>query len=105
MRSMTFDEFKSSLTGDEPAPGLSPLLVAMWRDGKGNWGRAHEIAQDVASAEGSWVHAYLHRKEGDEGNAGYWYGQANQPHTRQPLDAEWEEIVKALLASGTPDRT
>jgi hypothetical protein len=101
---MTFDELKSSLTGDEPAPGLSPLLVAMWWDGKGNWSRAHEIAQDIGSPEGSWVHAYLHRKQGDEGNAGYWYGQANQPHTRQPLDAEWEEIVKALLASGTPDR-
>jgi hypothetical protein len=97
---MTFDEFRSSLNESAPAPGLTPLLAAMWWDAKADWNRAHEIAQDIGSAEGAWVHAYLHRREGDEANAGYWYRQARKPHSRLSLEAEWEEIVRALLGSG-----
>jgi hypothetical protein len=102
MLDMTFDDFQTSLHEKAPSPQLPPLLAALWWDGRGDWNRAHTIAQDVGSPEGSWVHAYLHRKEGDEGNAGYWYGQAGKPHSRLPLEAEWEEMVKALLASDTP---
>ena len=100
---MDIEAFRASLSAPEP-PALSDALRALWLDARGNWDGAHDSAQSDEGGAGDWVHAYLHRKEGDEGNAGYWYGQANQPHTRQPLDAEWEEIVKALLASGTPDR-
>jgi hypothetical protein len=96
---MTFEEFRASLKDAAPAPDLPPLLAAMWWDARTDWNRAHGIAQDIESAEGAWVHAYLHRKEGDEGNAGYWYGQARKPHSRLPLSAEWEEIVQALLGS------
>ena len=70
---MVFDEFRGSLDGSSRQTQLSPLLVALWWDAKGDWARAHEIAQDVESSDGAWVHAYLHRKEGDDGNAGYWY--------------------------------
>jgi hypothetical protein len=99
---MTVEEFRASLGDKAPPGGLPPLLEAMWWDAAGDWDRAHEIAQDVASADGAWVHAYLHRKEGDEGNAGYWYRQARRPHSRLTLEAEWEEIVQALLATGAP---
>jgi hypothetical protein len=95
---MTFEEFRISLTRQSPPEGLAPLTAAMWWEAKSDWVRAHEIAQDVASPEGAWVHAYLHRKEGDEGNAGYWYRQARRPHSQLPLGAEWEAIVTALLA-------
>ena len=70
----------------------------MWWDAKGDWRRAHEIAQEIDSSEGAWVHAYLHRKEGDEGNASYWYRQARKPHSRLPLAMEWSEIVTRLIA-------
>jgi hypothetical protein len=98
MRVMTIGDFQAALQRSKPPAGSPPLLAAMWWDAKGNWSRAHEIAQDVASPEGSWVHAYLHRKEGDEGNAAYWYRQARKTHSRLPLEAEWEQIVQALLA-------
>ncbi len=95
---MNFDDFSRSLTGAAPPEGVSPLATALWWDAKGDWARAHEIAQDAGSVDGAWVHAYLHRKEGDQGNAGYWYRQAGRPHSRAPSLAEWEEIVRAVLA-------
>jgi hypothetical protein len=94
-------EFKASLTGAAPAPGLGALLAALWWAGKGNWDQAHRIAQDVPTAEGSWVHAYLHRVEGDLGNAGYWYRQAGQPVAKDSLETEWERIASALLGGGS----
>jgi hypothetical protein len=94
---MTLDDFRASLDAQVPPGAVSPLLAALWWDAKGNWVRAHEIAQDVESSDGAWVHAYLHRREGDEGNAGYWYRRARRPHSRDSLDAEWEEIVSELL--------
>jgi len=94
---MTVDEFRSSVDHPEPGSGLTPLLAALWWDAKGNWRRAHEIAQDIGSSDGAWVHAYLHRKEGDEGNAGYWYRQAGKEHSRLSLEVEWRGIVEALL--------
>ena len=93
---MTLAEFKASVTSGTP-PGVGPALLALWHDGRGEWNAAHELAQTVDDETGAWVHAYLHRKEGDIGNAGYWYGQAKQPPARGSLDAEWESIVTALL--------
>jgi hypothetical protein len=94
---MTLDEFHQSLTATHPPDGLSHALAGLWWDANGNWTRAHESAQQDEGVEGSWVHAYLHRKEGDQGNAAYWYSRAGKPVCREPLDAEWLSIVKALL--------
>ena len=94
---MKFEEFKDSIQKLSPPAILPASLQALWYDGKGDWHRAHNVAQDLHSTEGSWIHAYLHRKEGDEGNAGYWYQRANKPFCTLSLDEEWESIVKALL--------
>ena len=95
---MDLSTYKHSLTHDEPPGGLSPALEALWWDAKGDWDKAHARAQEDDGAAGAWVHAYLHRKEGNAGNARYWYGQAGRPPVRvAPLEAEWEEIVRALL--------
>jgi hypothetical protein len=90
-------EFKSSLSDATPAPGISPPLAALWWAAKGNWTRAHEIVQDEAGVDAAWVHAYLHRVEGDLGNAGYWYRQAGKSVANGPLEAEWDKVVSALL--------
>ena len=95
---MTFEDFKQSLTGSTPPAGLTGALTGLWWDGKGNWGRAHESAQEDSSSAGSWVHAYLHRKEGDDSNAAYWYRQARQPVCQEPLESEWLNIAGTLLA-------
>jgi len=96
---MTFDEFKKSLNDVNPPTALKPLLLALWYDGKGDWQKSHEIAQDVETSEGSWVHAYLHRKEGDDGNASYWYARGGKKMPASTLEKEWENIVESLLAS------
>ncbi|OLB60711.1 MAG: hypothetical protein DMG04_22910 [Acidobacteria bacterium] len=93
---MTIDEFRATLSAAEP-PAMPILLRALWYDARGDWHRAHTIAQDVDDAGGAWVHAYLHRKEGDLGNAGYWYQRAGRDVASDPLDAEWERIAAALL--------
>jgi hypothetical protein len=94
---MTFDDLRASLRDPEPPPGLGALLSAMWRAGRGDWDGAHSIAQDVDGASGAWVHAHLHRKEGDAGNAAYWYRLAGRPVCTADLDDEWADIVRALL--------
>jgi len=96
---MTFDEFRQSLTATEPPSGLSQALAGLWWDGKGDWKRAHESAQQDEGRDGSWVHAYLHRKEGDQSNAAYWYSRAGKPVCREPLDAEWLSIVTHLIGT------
>ena len=90
-------EFKASLSGAAPAPQLDAPLAALWWAANGDWDQAHRIVQDEPTADAAWVHAYLHRVEGDLGNAGYWYRQAGQPVAQDALDAEWERIVAALL--------
>lgn len=94
---MTLDEFRQSLTAAEPPGGLTHALTGLWWDGKGDWKRAHESAQKDEGTEGSWVHAYLHRTEGDRDNAAYWYSRAGKPVCREALDAEWLSIVQELL--------
>jgi hypothetical protein len=97
---MTLDQFRSTLRHDSPPPTLSPALTAMWEDAKGNWSAAHAIAQTLNDETGSWIHAYLHRKEGDPGNAGYWYRRARRPAAEGALEEEWTRIVSSLLGPG-----
>jgi len=94
---MTLEQFEATLTANAPPGGITNSLAAMWYDGKGDWEQAHMIAQDIPTREGSWVHAYLHRKEGDDWNAGYWYNRAGQAVPAEPLEQEWKDIVTRLL--------
>jgi hypothetical protein len=94
---MTFEEFQSSLAQAAPPAELSGLLLALWLDQKGDFHGAHAIAQEVESPDGARVHAYLHREEGDESNARYWYRQAGSSATSGSLSAEWEALVRRLL--------
>jgi len=89
--------FKESLSAAAPAADLGAPLAGLWWAAKGDWDRAHKIVQDEDTADAAWVHAYLHRVEGDLGNAGYWYRQAGKPAARDSLEAEWERIVSALI--------
>ena len=96
---MDLESFRASLADPVPPSGVNPLVEALWHAAKGNWDDAHRIAQSDGSAEGAWVHAYLHRVEGDESNAGYWYRRAGKPHCRDGLETEWAEISVTLLHS------
>ena len=89
--------FKRSLSGAVPPAGLSQALQALWWAEKGDWHKAHECAQAQEDATGAWVHACLHREEGDLANAGYWYALADKQVAAGPLAAERDEIVRALL--------
>jgi hypothetical protein len=94
---VTLSEFRKTIAAPQPAASLSPALRALWHDAKGDWEAAHSVAQDIDNETGAWIHAYLHRKEGDLGNAGYWYRRARKPECRETLEAEWEQIANALL--------
>lgn len=98
---MNVAAFIASLDGAAPAPELNAPLAGLWWAGKGDWDRAHKIVQDESSRDAAWVHAYLHRVEGDLGNAGYWYRQAGQVAAKDSLEAEWERIAATLLGSRT----
>jgi len=95
---MTLAEFQRSLTAKTPPRHLAPPLAALWWASKGGWDKAHRIVMDEDGRDAAWVHAYLHRVEGDAGNAAYWYGQAKRPVASGALHAEWKAIVAALLA-------
>lgn len=101
---MDIEAFKSSLAGETPPSGLERPMAALWHAAKGHWDTAHELAQAEDNEAGAWVHAYLHRVEGDEDNAGYWYRRAGKPHCRAPVTEEWEQIATALLAAGKRSR-
>jgi len=77
---------------------MAPALRALWHDARGDWNAAHQVAQEIDDETGAWVHAYLHRKEGDPDNARYWYARARKPEASDSLEAEWERIVAALFA-------
>ena len=98
---MDLEAFRDSIAGAAPPAGLAAPVRALWRAAKGDWDGAHALVQDEDSAEAAWVHAYLHRVEGDLGNAGYWYRQAGQPAAKDSLEAEWERIAATLLGSRT----
>jgi hypothetical protein len=95
---MDLEAFRRSLAASEPPPEAGRALAALWRAARGEWEPAHELAQAQDDAEGAWVHAHLHRIEGDEANAGYWYRRAGKPHSAAPLEEEWAAIAEALLA-------
>lgn len=96
---MTLTDFKATLAAPAPPAALSAVLTALWHDARGDWEAAHRVAQDVDGPDGAWIHAYLHRKEGDEANAGYWYRRAGKSIASGPLDAEWASIATALLSA------
>jgi hypothetical protein len=99
MPDLKMADLKSPLANAAPEAGLAAPLAALWWAAKGDWDAAHKIVQDESDANSAWVHAYLHRVEGDLGNAGYWYRQAGQPVAEDALDAEWERITSALEGS------
>ena len=90
---MNFEQFRNSLTTNFPPKG-GPILIALWHDAKGDWHKAHEIVQDMDTREAAWIHAYLHRKEGDLTNAEYWYRKAGQSLPQGSLEQEWEMIAR-----------
>jgi hypothetical protein len=93
---VTMAALKSTLSNAAPDGTLAPPLAALWWAAKGEWDAAHKIVQDENDANSAWVHAYLHRVEGDLSNAGYWYRQAGQPVATDSLENEWERIVSTL---------
>lgn len=94
---MTLESFKESLSAAVPPDAASPYLKALWHDAKGDWHKAHELIQDINDEKAAWIHAYLHRKEGDFSNARYWYTRAGKSVPPHSLQREWEEIVGAML--------
>ncbi len=96
---MSVDEFRKSTGGKQPE-GLSGALLALWHDARGDWDAAHGSAQAGETADSAWVHAYLHRREGDLGNAAYWYRRAGRPVPACPTGSEWEQIAAELLGLG-----
>jgi hypothetical protein len=95
---MNLAEFRLSLAMERPPEGLSLPAQALWWQAKGEWQKAHRCAQQAGNAEGAWVHAHLHRVEGDLSNAGGWYRRAGHPVSTLSLDEEWEAIAKDLIA-------
>lgn len=94
---MEYREFIDSLSGESPPEQISGILKSLWYDAKGSWEKAHEIVQEIINHDGALVHAYLHRKEGDTGNARYWYLKAGEKEFSGSLDEEWEYILKFIL--------
>ncbi|SHN31893.1 hypothetical protein [Mucilaginibacter sp. OK098] len=93
----TLTEFKASLGSEQPDSGLSAQLKSLWYDGKGDWHKAHAQVDHLEDKASAWVHAYLHRKEGDSWNADYWYNKARQTRPDLSLDEEWEQLVLQFL--------
>ena len=96
---MTLEQFHASLQQSSPPDRLDLALAGLWWDAKGDWTRAHESAQQDEGIGGSWVHAYLHRKEGDLSNASYWYSRAGRRPSNSTLEEEWTQIATELLKS------
>lgn len=94
---MTFDDFQTSLSNGQPPSSLPAYLKSLWHEGKGDWEKAHTIIQDIEDTTAAWIHAYLHRKEGDNGNADYWYRRAGRKRPAVSLEQEWKDIVTELL--------
>lgn len=94
---MQYDGFRLSLGDAMPPEGLAPALVALWWDARGDWHQAHDALREDQNRDCAWVHAYLHRKEGDPANAAHWYRRAGQPIPTGALEEEWEQIAGVLL--------
>ena len=100
MKPLDYSQFLETLSYSEPDSDWSDGLKAIWFDAAGNWEASHEIAQEMHTELGSWIHAYLHRKEGDMFNAEYWYRRANRPFPKYSLDDELQVLVNWILQSG-----
>lgn len=96
---MTYDDFRQICRQNSTPEGLRRELLALWFDFRGDWNTAHRIVQNIEGRDASWVHAYLHRKEGDLSNASYWYSRAGKPRSDLGLDEEWKIISRSLLPS------
>ncbi|HLI04919.1 MAG TPA: hypothetical protein VKU93_11655 [Terracidiphilus sp.] len=96
---MTVEEFRATLSQAAPPPELPAPAAALWWDAKGDWSRAHAMVNDLSTPQGMAVHAYLHRKEGADWNADYWYSRAGRRFHRPALEAEWEALIEGLLRS------
>lgn len=94
---MSFEEFLQQLSASAPDPGWSPLLKGLWYDANGDWDQSHRIVQDIHTPEAARIHAYLHRKEGDIGNADYWYSLSGTKRKDWTLEEEWNYLVKAFM--------
>ncbi|RDY61314.1 hypothetical protein [Flagellimonas nanhaiensis] len=94
----TFEKFQETLKEPIPSNQWPAALKSLWWDAKGDWNASHDIAQEIHTPMGSWIHAYLHRKEGDEWNAGYWYRQAGQPFPKYSLEEEFKILVEENLS-------
>ena len=94
---MDLQTFEQSLTTDTPPAEASIYLQALWYDRKGNWNKSHELIQDLPDKDAAWIHAYLHRKEGDTWNADYWYRKAGRKRPSVSLEEEWEQISAELI--------
>ena len=99
---MTLQEFRDSLSREEPPRNLNSALTALWWDAQDNWKQAHEVAAQDEGPAAAWVHAYLHRKEGSLSNADYWYRRAGRLYYRPVLNEEWLALVEGLLLAGPP---
>lgn len=97
MPDLSLDAFEASFAGQAPPPGLSPALAGLWHMARGDWEQAHRLVQDDEGKEAAWVHAHLHRVEGDLANAGYWYRRASKPVASGDFAAERHAIAAALL--------
>lgn len=94
---MTIEEFKATLSQQEPPQQLNAVQKALWHDAHGNWDKAHEYAQQKNDSESAWIHAYLHRKEGDILNAQYWYTRAGKQMPQTTLQQEWQDLLEVLV--------
>ena len=95
------EEFRASVRAEAPREGLSAPLMALWWDAKGDWTRAHALVDELETRDAMAVHAYLHRKEGAEWNAEYWYAKAGRGFRRTSLEEEWRTLVEGLLGETT----
>lgn len=94
---MNLLSFRETLSASEPPQELTVYAQALWYDARGEWEKAHELIQDLPDRNAAWIHAYLHRKEGDSWNADYWYNKAGRQRPQATLDGEWEQLVTAFL--------
>ena len=94
---MNFEQFQTSIRPGATPPPADVYLQSLWYDANGDWHRAHQLIQDTNDNKAAWIHAYLHRKEGDVGNADYWYHRAGRKRPAVSLDEEWQDIVRACL--------
>ena len=94
----TVQQFTDSLGADQPPADLDAPLAGLWWDAKGDWDKAHHCVDHLEDQAGMRVHAYLHRKEGDLANAGYWYRQVGRTAPDLSLEAEHRLLLRELAA-------